>query len=631
MRFLRVLAESRSVNEAITRFGVSRSTVSEWRQDPNFLRMYDDVRSKQGLTRDSGKVTFDPFAERRPVPGLVEFREKVFGFPSTPTQRAFAEAYDDSTNLVIFWLAPAGAGKDVTTMQAVAHAAASGVDRIGCVMENQKQAKKRIDAFLDPYFTSHEFYKRAPGIPGGMKPVWDFIDEWGPWKWSENLRLPDGSPPARTKWDAYNKWFVGRVHPDADSSLWALGLKEAIAGSRMGLLVASDLFTVENQKSEERHDTYELIDGTIDSRLDDEGRLIVLNHHVAPANRSMLSKLIKAHVGTARVVHQNGDYTKYANGVAVIRTPALREENGIVVSYWPERFPVESRIVFPDGRDVPAADLTDEEQMEAAGLGAKRRRGLEDRRKRMGDRFNWLYQQDDRASTLGDFTDEILEACFDTDRTFGVMKPHEQVVVSVDPARSGGAAFTTVAGDLRGFEPIIYLVQFGIHEGLGFSGMRRELIRKPIEDWRPSHLVWEINYEEETPKHQDAEDVLRRYNVNYEPFRTQHNRSSGEYAVMRMADDMRDGLIRFPAKTLADTLRLEDFLDHFRNFESTPYTQRRHATGSGRLPDDACLAFWMGWTFLKQLHRRRMNRKRQGDRVGASPAVQSAFSGYRTR
>jgi len=250
-RVLRAIPTSDTLGDAMAFAGVTDGTFYRWKkQDPVFVRRLEraveQMRSRKG-TRKSQPIQFDPFRTLPPVPGLEQFRREVFGFPSTPTQQAFCRAYDDKTNLIIFWVAPAGAGKDVTLAQATAHAAAEGLPRIGWLMESQPQAKKRVNAYLDPYFTDPSLYKRIPDIPGGMMPVTDFIKTWGPWKWDKNMMLPDGNRPIRTPWEQHQKWFVGRTTPMVDPSLWAVGLEGSIAGSRVQMMVGSDLFTVEKE------------------------------------------------------------------------------------------------------------------------------------------------------------------------------------------------------------------------------------------------------------------------------------------------------------------------------------------------------------------------------------------------
>lgn len=627
-RFLDAFADSPTLAAALAKVLERNQTVYRWRDsDPDFAVAYmrierDRARGKQ----NSRIIRFDPFREMPPVPDLVDFRRLVFGFPSTGTQEAFAKAWDDKTNLWIFWEAPAGAGKDVTVMQAVAQAAAKGLDKMGCVMENERQAKKRIDSYLDPYFTDHSVYTRAPDIPGGTKPEIDFIDAWGPWKHDSRLRLPDGTKPPATKWDAYHKWFVGRTTPQADPSLWALGIESSIAGSRQQLLVMSDLFTTENQRSATfRKDQFEAITGTLDARLDARGRLVVLNHHVRQRGESNLVRMEEQYVGTARVVRRDGDYTKYANGVAVVRTPALRVEDGILISYWPDMFPVEAELELPDGTRVPAAGLSDAEHDELQAKGARRIRGLTDRRDTTPELFQLHYQQNPESQGFGDFTQEALEAAFDDTRTLGVSLPTETLILSVDPARQGGCAWTVLGLDLQ--SGVTTLIDFWIGERLGFTGMREKLIKLPVELYRPVDMVWEDNYEGETPEHPEAREVLTRYHVRYVPWHTLTNRSEGDYAVMKMRDDMNRGLIRFPGATPADRMRCQDLFDHFRNFEQVGYTERKHASGARRLHDDGCLAFWMGWAHGKVLSR---VHKRREKRVSMVPdAIRNAFSGYK--
>ena len=633
-RFLETLITASSIEEAAGLAGVSRDTVYTWRHDPTFARRMEKVMGlvnvRKSAVRNKDLVVFDPFRAKPVPPPLSQFRRDVFGFPSTATQAAFCRAYDDLTNLVIFWVAPAGGGKDVTAMHAVAHAAAAEVPRLGVLCENEGQAKKRIDSYLDPYFTDPTLYTRAPDIPGGTVPTTNFIEDWGPWRFDSRLRLPDGTKPPQTKWEAHNKWFVGRATPMADPSLWAVGLGSSIAGSRVQLMVCSDLFTVENQRNPGfRKDQLDLINGTLASRFDEAGRLIFLNHHVGPPGASNLIELMETYIAGARVISRLGDYTKYSNGVATIITPALTvAETGELTSYWPARFPIRDTLILGDRRFI-AADLTHDENKALAQQGARRIRGLVETRQRIGDGlFNLIYQQSPESSAFGDFTTEVLDGCDDPTRSFGMSRPGEMLIQGVDPARSGGAAWVMWA--VNGETGIQTVVDFWAGEGLGFTGMRSQLIAAPVEQWRPRYLVWEDNYEGETPLHPDAAAILRRFNTTLKLHHTGHNRTTGTWNVISMLDDMRDGLIRFPAATESDRLAMRRLKEHFMAFESGGYTERKVGSVTRRRlqPDDGCMAAWIGWRHGKVLLKSRRSARKVAT-IGAARSVTEAFAGYR--
>ena len=109
-QFLDVYATAPSRKAALSILSEGHQTVDRWREtDHEFALNYLKVERDKARGRKTGKtIPFDPFRETPEVPGLVEFRRRVFGFPSTPTQTAFAQAWDDKTNLYIFWQAPAG-------------------------------------------------------------------------------------------------------------------------------------------------------------------------------------------------------------------------------------------------------------------------------------------------------------------------------------------------------------------------------------------------------------------------------------------------------------------------------------------------------------------------------------------
>ena len=178
--------------------------------------------------------------------------------------------------------------------------------------------------------------------------------------------------------------------------------------------------------------------------------------------------------------------------------PPSRSEDGVLVSYWPEMFPVEAQLELPRRHTHPRRRLIRRKEHETyTAAGARRIRGLLDRKQTAPELFQLHYQQNPESQGFGDFTQEALEAAFDNTRTLGISLPTETLLLSVDPARQGGCAWTVLGLDMN--DGTTTLIDFWIGERLGFSGMRDKLIKVPVELYRPVDLVWEDNYEGETP------------------------------------------------------------------------------------------------------------------------------------
>jgi len=360
--FLRAYARDdvSTVKEACRRVRLPRSTYGSWvAESKSFQAQVEAVRLEKKAQRDAAKalelsdLVLDPDRVFAPVPPIRDFRWRYFGFPTPKHQDPIFRAYEDKTNLRVVVLGPPGSGKDSTARDIVAHALMEDRStRVSWIMKNERFSGRRVSQRLDPYLTDRAVYRTAPEGPGTQVPEGTLIDDFGPFRWERGMRWKDGSKVEKTTWNSSEMYFIRRGAAEADPNLWATGIDGSLYGARVDLMVVSDPFDREDQRSptlrERRLDWFM---GTARSRLDERGRLFVLGTRVLAGDA--YEALLDAYIGDARVVERDGYYTKYANGTATVIFPAVQfDESGDEVSYWPERFPLHGRIEYLDDEPV---------------------------------------------------------------------------------------------------------------------------------------------------------------------------------------------------------------------------------------------------------------------------------------
>ena len=613
---------------ALKKHGLNNGTYQRWRSE--YARFRNEVDKAKAVKADARALAQSKAKEGSvldigrpypPVPPLIQFRWENFGLPTPRHQEPIAAAYEDKTNLRIIVLGPPGSGKDTVARDIAAHASVSDRStRVAWIMKNEKFSKRRIAQRLDPYLTDKAVYRTAPDAPGGQVPTHNLIDQWGPFRWEAGMKWSDGSKVEKTTWNTSEMYFIRRGAVEADPNLWATGIDGSLYGARVDLMVVSDPFDREDKRSptirEQRLDWFL---GTARSRLDERGRIIVLGTHVYAGDP--YDSLIEAYVGDARVVSQDGYYTKYANGTATVIFPAIQyDENGEEVSYWPERFPLYGSIEVP-GKEPTiltpeyVAGLSDSELRELTEQpGAKRVQGLLEIRESSPSLFDTMYQQQPPSDAEGEFTDMVLDHCDDPSRSFGIYRPGETLVLGVDPARTGGAAWFLWGVDTS--TGVATLVDFFYGERLGLQGIRNQLLMEPLRQYMPRYLVFEVNRESAVLELPDIMDAVRATATDVVRHKTlQQNRNEGEASVASMVFDMRDGLIRFPAATAADRDRLRIVKDQFKTWDL-----REAAKSEGRSTwksigaDDVVMAAWVGWFHVKQSVLKKQHNWRSGVR-----------------
>jgi hypothetical protein len=346
-------------------------------------------------------------------------------------------------------------------------------------------------------------------------------------------------------------------------------------------------------------------EGTLDTRLDENGRLVVIGTELPLENNYDL--LIERYTRNARVVSTDGRYTKYSNGTAVIRVAAVTyDDEGNEVSYWPERFPLDAQIIEKATGTVHSVlDLAPDVEDELLSRpGTERIRGLRERRQRNPEQFEAMYNQNRIADSVGDFTDVVLDAADDRERTIGRHHPGELIVVGVDPARVYGAAW--VAWAINRATQTITLLDCFYGTRLGVEGIKNKLVLAPLTLYQPLWLCYEVNAAAAILEDWHVAQAITDYAVNVYRHQTSHvNRGSLTIGPASLAPYMRTGVIRWPMRTMDDQRRVDLVKAHFKAWDRSTLSSgaggRTRPGKSNHAPDDLAMAAWVGFIKAREL------------------------------
>lgn len=607
---LEAYAEQGSITAAAVAAGVSDKTVHHWKKhDQGFADALQRIRDEQAALRaERDKATsaalgmmYDHLNDEQVGKGSFrDWRPKYIGRQVEPHQSELVDALEDYTNLVIFCLLPPGAGKDTTAGDYLLYETCDDREkRAAWVMKGEQFARRRVAERLDPYLTDPKTYLRAPPGPTSVKPSASLIEDYGPFKYKPGMVDGDGVKLEPTTWTKNEIYFLKANAPEADPNLWATGMEGQIYGSRIDSCVISDVFDRENQMSPmAREGQFNWVMGTLLSRLDESGRLVVLGTRCLPDDNYI--RLMEAMIGDAPVVYQGDHYTKYANGVATIIMPAIQyDEHGEEKSYWPDRFPLDSQYQLPDGTRIPVDD--DDPAQEARlkeqyGPMIQRIRGLREIRDRDPQLFDTMYQQNPPEIVTGDFTDATLDAADDPTRTLQVYRPKELLVVGADPARSAGAAWVCWGVDRE--QGTITLVDVFYGEKLGIGGLKHKLVINPVTTYKPVWFCYEVNREAAVVEDPEIQQVFNDFGTNLYRHHTSKNRSSQKIGVPSLSFYMRSKVIRWPTQTADDRKKTDLVKQHFKTWDRKEALQGNRTNIKGH-PDDIAMAAWVG--FIKAL------------------------------
>ena len=615
--WLDAYAELHSIEKTCEATGVPLSTFERWRaRDNEFRAVYQNAVKRERaywqrnkvIGKDAYGLLYDPTREIPDKGTFTDWRRRYMGRGVEDHQRELVEAFEDRSNLVIFCLLPPGAGKDTTAGDFLLYEICDNRQlRTAWIMRGEKFAARRVKQRFSPYLTEPKRYRSAPDGPTSTVPEANLIEDYGPFKFKKGMVDESGEKIDPTTWTGNEMYFIDVAGaPESDPNLWATGVEGQLYGARVGLMVMSDIFDRENQGSlPAQQGQYEWVLGTVKSRLDTKGRLVFLGTRCLPGDN--YERLMNTMVGEAPAVYQGENYTKYANGVAVVIVKAIEHNaDGDEESYWPDVFPLDGHFDTPDGW-VPDPGGFDGEALyrrlvEIHGTtGVERVRGLRQIRDDDTDLFETMYQQSPPAELTGDFTDAVLDAADDEERTFERYRPHELLVLGVDPARVAGAAWVCWGVDREA--GTITLIDYFYGSKLGIRGIKQQLVVAPITKYEPVWFAYETNREAAVIEDPEIQRVFKDFGVNLWPHNTNwtnrsSNRRSVKIGVPSLSFYMRSRIIRWPTMTAKDRDRIGLVKAHFKTWDRKEAIHSNRAAMKGH-PDDLAMAAWVG--FIKAL------------------------------
>jgi len=528
-----------------------------WLTDPTYRARYEEARAigrkNREMATNAGNV-YDPdeWLDHKPPP-FRQFQREFIGRPTPKHMDLLVDAWEDKTNRIVIYLGPPGCGKDTTGGDIALHETLDRTKRVAWVMKSGTFSRRRLGR-LEGYYWDHRAYVKPQG-PDTSEPGRRVFEEFGPFKWDSKMTYPDGSKVGQPKWTQNELYFLGR-DGEADPNLWATGVEGSMYGARIDTGILSDIFDEENQKHpDQRESQISWIIGTFLSRLDDKGRALFLGTRIAEWDN--WGRLIEEMVGSAPILYQDDFTTKYANGVCVIQVRAIQhDEDGREHSYWPERFSLRNYLtknknvsVLQDDTKVFLDEIPEDEQLAYGKRGYELVLGLRGIRGDSAASLRWFstaYQQQPPSSEEGEFPLALLDSCDDFGKSYGMWTPGSTLVLGIDPARTGGAAWVLWEWDGE----TISVVDYYFGTNIGVTGLRERLLVDPIVRYRPRYAIYESNRETSVLEHPEVIAAVRGSKTELRGVPTHSmNRGVGELRVAAMAFDMGNGLIKWPAHT----------------------------------------------------------------------------------
>ena len=172
----------------------------------------------------------------------------------------------------------------------------------------------------------------------------------------------------------------------------------------------------------------------------------------------------------------------------------------------------------------------------------------------------------DRALELGE------------DRMLGQVRPHEILVLGIDPAITGRAAAVLMAYDPR--SRVRTIVDLFVGDGLGATGVRNKLMYEFWEKYHPQRTLIEVNYaptimgDDVLKTRAKAAGSLLLPHTTYGAGRKRGSINDEEYGIAALAPLLSGGLWAFPSATPQDVKRLEPLIDDLQGF---PYSDMKDA------------------------------------------------------
>lgn len=192
-------------------------------------------------------------------------------------------------------------------------------------------------------------------------------------------------------WSAKGFYVAGRQSVEKDPTVAAYGVGQHIQGARAHRIVLDDIADLENQGTAER------VKGMMSwitqqplSRVGQHGKLIFIGTRVGPQDIYSFLEILP--------------------GYKVIRYPCIIDEEA-QITLWPDHFPYKAAVEMRDSMSA--------------------------------EEWQLLWQNVTTAGYGASFTPEMVESCYDSERSLGQYDPKWTLVGGLDPAGAGPQGGTT--------------------------------------------------------------------------------------------------------------------------------------------------------------------------------------------
>jgi hypothetical protein len=333
----------------------------------------------------------------------------------------------------------------------------------------------------------------------------NLIEDWGPFR--------TGSE----KWNNSEIYIHHRVTSEKDPNVFACGVGTQIYGRRCDDMVFDDIATLENQRNPERVvNMLEWIDKEALTRMGKSGGAYWVGTRVHPGDiYSVLAKRL---------------------GYRWIRYPLILDEDA-ELTLWPEHFPFEQALVHREemsARDFALVMMNHE----MPGLGAS-------------------------------FSPEIVEPCFDPERTIGHHLPGWRLIGGVDPA-GGGKGSGVTSFFLVGIDPRTGMRYIIDHHAV--KSMKAPEIKSTMLDWSNQYPIYEWRVESNGVQSnliQYNDDIIRplaNMGVKVSPHYTDGRKWDPQFGVESMAPLFSSNMISIPWANGPSRMKMQPYIEELYSF-----------------------------------------------------------------
>lgn len=397
--YLQARASGLSRTESSRSAGVSFKTVTNWDTHTVLAGYPYDFPS---MEREAVAQQIRQFGKDTPQMGFEEFRLAVLGRHTFPHQRQWIEWLEEPEVDHILILALPESAKSTTLVDYITYRIYLDQDfRCGYASRTERHSIKavsRVKNILEQNTLIHALIGNPVPGPGDPHP------------WTANMFTV-----------RQRRWTPG--DDEADATLAAYGAGGQITGSRFDLLIFDDPDDVKIGPAD-RERIWDVMLQSGETRLGTSGRMVVIGNR--QAEEDVYRNILNQH-------EEDPELWSVNTQEAIVSEPTEEEPNKPLIVAWPEKYgrPREIKSTEPI---VPLSEEAYEEHKLRAW------RFFDLKRRRLGRRFNLIYQNRPLDDALKDFTRPLVDGALHNMEARFEYPPGSILIAALDPAPSGGAA-----------------------------------------------------------------------------------------------------------------------------------------------------------------------------------------------